>query len=86
MAKPKKVSLEFTEAAQSLLVWAMRFLDGGVDEPADKKRQNRDVLFQKAIDDHFPAGTETRTQLVTAPADKSGGRTHPVLRPESRAD
>jgi hypothetical protein len=48
------VSLEFTEAGLFFLVWAIQILDGGVDEPADKKRQYWQVLFQQALDDHFP--------------------------------
>lgn len=55
MAKPKKVPLEFTETDLSFLVWAMEFLDGGVDDETEKKRQYWEVMFRKAIDDHFPS-------------------------------
>lgn len=53
MAHEPKVTLEFTEGDLAFLLWSMEFLQGGPHD-FEQERQYWEVMFRKALDDHFP--------------------------------
>ena len=50
MAKEPVMSVALTEDELRFLIWATRFMEGGVDKEADKKRLYLETLFEKALD------------------------------------
>jgi hypothetical protein len=50
MSQRPKVAVHLTEDELRFLIWAMQFMEGGVDAEADKKRHYLESLFEKALD------------------------------------
>jgi len=50
MAKKPVITVALNEDELRFLIWSMRFMEGGVDKEADKKRLYLETLFEKALD------------------------------------
>jgi hypothetical protein len=65
MAAAANVTFEMTVEDLEFLVFAMRFMKGGVSEEEDM-REYWETVFQRALDKEFPA-TENSNYGVTRP-------------------